>query len=146
MPEHRERALLDPMGVILIIVQLIIVTVIITSLPNGTKTRKLLKPALVKVQADQFYTTGGGHIVSLYHNQGDHVFMNITSPTDRVSIISLSLISPFRCDIIARKTDSNEPEGRAAWQYLCIYQTGAVMVFLTPHRQNSPISPRRPGK
>jgi hypothetical protein len=92
-------------------------------------TRMLQKPALVTVQADQFDTTGGTHIISLYHNQGDHVILNGTSQTDGVSIITLSLISPSGSTFpLGRLT----PMSQRAWQpgdMLYIYQNGGSYGF-----------------
>jgi hypothetical protein len=129
MPERQERAISETMSVILIIVLLIIATVLITSLLNGTMTRMLQKPALVTVQADQFDTTGGAHIISLYNNQGDHVILNGTSQTDGVAIITLSLISPSGATIpLERLTAMSQ----RAWQpgdTLYIYQSGGSYSF-----------------
>lgn len=46
------------------------------------------------MQAKQFNTTTGEHLIRLYHLQGDPVILNGTSQSDGVSIISLSLTTP----------------------------------------------------
>ena len=94
MAEHRDQALSETMGIILIAMLVILATVILIAALTGVMTNMLETPALITVKADQFDTTDGAHIIRLFHVQGDPVILNGTSQSNGVSIISLSLTAP----------------------------------------------------
>jgi FlaG/FlaF family flagellin (archaellin) len=93
MAEQREQALSENFAVILMVILIVIATLLLIASLNGVMTKILQKPALISVQANQFDTTDGRHIIILYHQQGDPVILNGTSQTDGVSMISISLSS-----------------------------------------------------
>jgi len=94
MAEQREQALSETLAVVFIAILVIIATLLLIASLTGVMTKMLQKPALIVVQANQYNTTDGKHIISLFHQQGDPVILNGTSQSDGVSIISFSLIKP----------------------------------------------------
>lgn len=122
MTGQHEQALSETLAVIFIGILVIIATVLLIGSLTGVITNMLQKPALLSVQANQFDTTEGAHIISLFHEQGDPVILNGTSQKKGVSIISFYLTKPDGTEFAVKNSKTLQESAWRPGDLLYIYQ------------------------
>lgn|SRR5208337_2380619 len=88
-----ERALSETLSLVFMAILVAVAALLLIASLTGVISHLLQKPALFSVQAIQYNTSAGNHIIGVFHQQGDAVNLNGTSQSGGTSIVSLFLIT-----------------------------------------------------
>lgn len=126
---HPDRALSETVSVAIICILMVAAAALLVASMTGVITNMLQKPALMSLRVDQFNTSSGDHIISIYNQQGDEVNLNGTSQTGGVSIVSLGIIDPAGSQSVIRNATLLTDDDWDPGSWLFIYQSGGGYVY-----------------
>jgi hypothetical protein len=108
---------------IIIFLVMILIAFVIADV-TGILPTMLQKSSLLSVQASNFNTTPGSHVISILHQQGNPVNINGSSQTEGVSFVSFTLTTPTNIDVRVRNSPAIAKNAWKSGDRLYIYQVG----------------------
>jgi hypothetical protein len=129
MMKRPDYALSETFSVVVIALLVALAAILLVASLTGVITNLLVKPATFSVEAVQYTTSSGAHIIGLFHQQGDEVRLSGTSQTGGVSAVSITLVDPAGDTFAVSNAGPLHNDDWEPGNLLYIYKSGSAYEY-----------------